>query len=66
MEGRTITPRIPVRWKFGGVGYEAMRRALGGRLAIHAEALCLVRVGKLQMEVFYNSTHPIGANIHLR
>ncbi|KAG0637671.1 hypothetical protein HOY80DRAFT_245779 [Tuber brumale] len=66
VEGRTTTPRIPVRWKFGGVGYEAMRRALGGRLAVHAEALCLVRVGKLQMEVFYNSTNPIEANIHLR
>jgi len=66
VEGRTITPRIPVRWKIGGVGYEAMRKALGGRLAVHAEALCLVRVGKLQMEIFYNSTNPIGANIHLR
>lgn len=66
VEGKTTTPRIPVRWKFGSVGYEAMRRALGGRLAVHAEALCLVRVGKLQMEVFYNSTHPIEANIHLR
>ncbi|CUS11592.1 unnamed protein product [Tuber aestivum] len=65
-EGRTTTPRIPVRWKLGGVGYEAMRKALGGRLAVHAEASCLVRVGKLQMEVLYNSTNPIGANIHLR
>ncbi|PWW75297.1 hypothetical protein C7212DRAFT_198284 [Tuber magnatum] len=66
VEGRTTTPRIPVRWKFGGAGYEAMRRALGGRLAVHAEALCSVRIGKLQMEVYYNSTNPIGANIHLR
>ncbi|RPA90079.1 hypothetical protein L873DRAFT_1831812 [Choiromyces venosus 120613-1] len=66
VEGRTTTPRLPVRWKLRGVGYEAMKRALGGTLAVHAEALCLVRVGKLQMEVFYNSTNPIGANIHWR
>lgn len=64
-EGKTITPKLPVTWKLHGVGFAAMKKALGGSLDVRAEALCSIRIGELQMEVFYNSSETIGANIRL-
>lgn len=62
-KGKTLTPRLPVDWSLDSVGYEAMRRAFGGQLKLHAEALCSVGIGKFEVELFYNSSKPIAAQI---
>ena len=62
-EGGTITPRLPVNWSLGDVGYEVMRKALGGELKLHAEAKCRLSIGNLGMDVFYNGSDPISAHV---
>lgn len=62
-EGKTLTPRLPVDWSLDSVGYEAMKRAFGGHLKVHAEALCSVAIGRFVIELFYNASRPIGADV---
>jgi hypothetical protein len=62
-DGGTMTPRLPVAWSFGNIGYEVMRKALGGQLKLRAEATCKLSIRNLMMEVFYNGTDPIGAHV---
>src|SRR5579871_2787596 len=35
--GLSVTPRLPVDWSLGSVGYEAIKKALGGTLRLRAE-----------------------------
>lgn len=63
--GGTVTPRFPVQWKLGSVGYEAMKRAMGGSLDVHGEANCQVTIYDFAMDVFYNSSDPVQARIRL-
>jgi hypothetical protein len=42
------TPRLPVDWSLGSVGYEAVKKALGGELRLGAYAEVGVQVGKWQ------------------
>lgn len=65
IEGGTLSPRLPVAWDLGSVGYETMRKAFGGHLEVHAEATCHLYLGKLGMEVLYNSSHGISAHVRL-
>lgn len=44
-DGETESPRLPVEWRLGGVGYAAMVDALGGALRIRARAVVQVGVG---------------------
>nr|POE94383.1 hypothetical protein CFP56_16623 [Quercus suber] len=44
------TPRLPVEWSLGGVGYDAVKRALGGTLKLGAFAQVGVRIGSWQEE----------------
>jgi hypothetical protein len=61
--GSTLTPKFPVDWNFGGVGYGAMRKAIGGQLKIYAQAQCNLSIGNLRMEVLYNGSDPVGAHV---
>lgn len=43
--GASTSPRLPVDWDLGSVGYEAVKQALGGRLKLDARADVGVGVG---------------------
>lgn len=58
------TPRLPVEWKLGGVGYEAVRRALGGKLKVGAFAYVGVKIGKWEEKVWFRGKG-IGASVRL-
>lgn len=62
-EGIT-TPRLPVEWSLGSVGYDAVRRALGGTLKLHAEATVGVRLGEWEERVWFRGGS-IGAKVRL-
>ncbi|KAI9796799.1 MAG: hypothetical protein M1825_006508 [Sarcosagium campestre] len=51
--GISETPRLPVDWSLGSVGYEAIRNALGGSLKLNATADVSIRLGKFQEEVSF-------------
>lgn len=48
-----VTPRLPVRWRVGSVGYGAIRKALGGRLRLGAYAEVRVRVGEWREGIWF-------------
>jgi len=62
--GLSQTPRLPVRWSAGHVGFDKLRDALGGTLKLDAVAEVIVRVGSWTEEVQY-SGKGIGAKISL-
>lgn len=51
--GASRTPRLPVTWTMGSIGYEAVRRALGGKLRLDARADVTVRIGAWRETVWY-------------
>lgn len=51
--GMTRTPRLPVAWTMGSIGYEAVRKALGGRLKLDARADVTVRIGAYRETIWY-------------
>ncbi|KAK4549661.1 hypothetical protein LTR36_004962 [Oleoguttula mirabilis] len=64
-EGKGVTsPRLPVDWSLGSVGYEAVQRALGGKLKLSARATVGVRVGEWEEEVWFRG-RGIGASVRL-
>ncbi|KAK5127373.1 hypothetical protein LTR85_006712 [Meristemomyces frigidus] len=64
-EGNGVTsPRLPVDWSLGSVGYDAVKRALGGKLKLSAEANVGVRVGRWEEEVWFKGGG-IGASVRL-
>jgi hypothetical protein len=62
--GDSVTPRLPVDWSLGGVGFEAVKKALGGTLKLSAFAEVGVRIGRWKEQVWYQG-RSIGANIRL-
>ena len=60
--GATTSPRLPVEWSIGSVGYAAVRDALGGTLKLDAKATVSVRVGAWEEKVWYEG-HGIGAHV---
>lgn len=62
--GVSQTPRLPVDLDLNGVGYDAVRRALGGTLQMDAEAKVGVRIGEYSTLVFYRGKG-IGAKIRI-
>jgi len=62
--GASETPRLPVSWNLGSVGYEAVRKALGGVLKLEARATIGVRIGEFQEEVWFVGDG-IGAKVRI-
>ena len=62
--GESDTPKLPVDWSLGSVGYDAVRKALGGTLRLRAEAEIGVRIGEWQQSIWYRG-RGIGAHIRL-
>jgi hypothetical protein len=62
--GLSESPRIPVDWSFGGIGYEAIRKALGGQLKLSAFANVRFRIGEWNEKIWFKGGK-IGANVRL-
>jgi hypothetical protein len=62
--GVSTTPRLPVDWSLGSVGYEAVKKALGGQLKLRAEAVIGVSIGEWNERIWYKG-QGIGAKIRL-
>ncbi|KAK5110117.1 hypothetical protein LTR62_006251 [Meristemomyces frigidus] len=60
----TTSPRLPVDWSLGSVGYEAVKRALGGRLKLGAYAEVRIQIGRWREEVWYRGGG-IGASVRI-
>lgn len=58
------SPRLPVDWSFGSVGYDALRNALGGSLKLEAQALVGVRLGRWEERLHFRGKG-IGAKVCL-
>ncbi|USW58563.1 hypothetical protein Slin15195_G118820 [Septoria linicola] len=59
-----LTPKLPVDWSLGSVGYGAVRRALGGTLKLSARAEVGVGVGRWRERVWYQGGG-LGVRIRL-
>ena len=62
--GTSQTPRLPVEWSLGSVGYEKLKNALGGRLKLDAKAIVDVRLGAWEETVWYIG-RGIGAKVSI-
>ncbi|KAK0386556.1 hypothetical protein NLU13_6391 [Sarocladium strictum] len=62
--GLTDTPRMPVNWEAGNVGYDKLRAALGGSLKLDATADVTVRMGNWAETVHYEGKG-IGAKVRI-
>lgn len=62
--GRSETPDLPVDWSAGGVGFGAIKEALGGSLKLSAYALVGVKIGEWEEHIWYEGKG-IGAKIRI-
>lgn len=62
--GRSETPRLPVKWSVGSVGYGKLKEALGGSLKLDAVADVTIRMGNWIEEIHYIG-RGIGAKVSL-
>ncbi|KAI1364271.1 hypothetical protein F5Y08DRAFT_339905 [Xylaria arbuscula] len=62
--GMSETPRLPVDWSIGSVGYDAVRKAIGGKLELDARATVDARLGNWKESLWYHGKG-IGASVHL-
>lgn len=62
--GKSVTPRLPVAWSFDSVGYEKLRRTLGGKLKLDAEATVGITLDRWSEELWYKGGG-IGAQVKL-
>ena len=62
--GATKTPRLPVDWSLGSVGYDAVKDALGGTLKLAAKANVSVRIDQWVQLVHFEGDG-IGAHIQI-
>ena len=62
--GLSESPRLPVDWSFGSMGYEAIRKAIGGTLKLKAFAWVGVRIGSWEEYIWFQGRE-IGANVRL-
>ncbi|KAM0427299.1 hypothetical protein ACHAPT_007734 [Fusarium lateritium] len=62
--GRSQTPRLPVEWSPGSVGYGKLKEALGGTLKLDAVANVTVRLGSWTEKLYYRGKG-IGAKVSL-
>lgn len=50
------TPKLPVDWSLDSVGYDAVRKALGGTLKLDAKAVIGLRMGQWTEEIWYEGS----------
>lgn len=62
--GASQSPRLPVDWSIDSVGYERLRKALGGELKLDAEATVKIRLDHWSEEVWFVGGG-IGAHVTL-
>ncbi|KAF1960209.1 hypothetical protein CC80DRAFT_405150 [Byssothecium circinans] len=62
--GLSETPRLPVDWSLGSIGYDAIKKALGGTLKLSAYADVGIRIGSWTEQVWFQGGN-IGANVRL-
>lgn len=62
--GTSQTPRLPVELNLGGVGHDALKKALGGTLEMDAEAKVGVRLDEYSTDLFYVGKG-IGAKVRI-
>ncbi|KAF2013776.1 hypothetical protein BU24DRAFT_394790 [Aaosphaeria arxii CBS 175.79] len=62
--GLSDTPRLPVDWSIGSIGYEAIKKALGGTLQLSAIADVGIRIGQWREQIWYKGGK-IGAHVRL-
>jgi hypothetical protein len=62
--GRSTSPRLPVQWSLDSVGYDKIRKALGGELRLDARGDVKIRVGNWNEEFWYLG-HGIGAEVRI-
>lgn len=62
--GKSQTPKLPVRWSLDSVGYDAVKKALGGHLKLDAYADVDVRLGNWKESLWYRG-EGIGARVQL-
>jgi hypothetical protein len=60
--GKSETPRLPVKWAIDSIGYDALMRAVGGKLILDAQADVDVRIGDWK-ESFWYQGKGIGAHV---
>lgn len=62
--GLSQTPKLPVEWSAGSVGYDKIREALGGQLKLDASAVVGVRIGEWRETIWYVGKG-IGASVRI-
>lgn len=62
--GLSDTPRLPVDWSLGSVGYDAIKKALGGTLKLSAFADVGIRIGAWKEQIWFQGG-AIGAHVRL-
>jgi hypothetical protein len=62
--GASQTPKLPVDWSLDSVGYDKVRKALGGKLKLDVRAVVGVRLGAWVETVWY-AGKGIGAGVRL-
>ena len=62
--GTSLSPKLPVDWSVGSVGYESLRKALGGKLKLDGRGTFGVRLGEWTETIWYIGTG-IGASVTL-
>ena len=62
--GVSTSPRLPVDWDIEGVGYQAVKEAVGGRLKLDAKADVGIKVGDFTETVWFIGKG-VGASVTL-
>ncbi|KAI8963381.1 hypothetical protein F5Y11DRAFT_319639 [Daldinia sp. FL1419] len=62
--GKSQTPKLPVTWSLDSVGYDAVKKAIGGKLKLDAYANVEVRLGNWRESLWYQGKG-IGASVQL-
>ncbi|KAH8602151.1 hypothetical protein B0O99DRAFT_499900 [Bisporella sp. PMI_857] len=60
--GASQSPKLPVEWSVGSVGYDALKSALGGTLKLDAKGTVGIRLGQFKETIWYAGSG-IGASI---
>lgn len=60
--GKSQSPRLPVDWSLDSVGYEELKKALGGALKLDAKGNVSIRLGQWTETVWYTGSG-IGAKV---
>ncbi|KAI0850172.1 hypothetical protein F5Y00DRAFT_233802 [Daldinia vernicosa] len=62
--GKSETPKLPVTWSLDSVGYDAVKKAIGGKLKLDAHANVDVRLGNWKESLWYQGKG-IGASVQI-